>query len=502
MFKRKIYFFAVIIISVFLIAGCQTTTKTDEDVPEWVKREITATTSTAPTTPAATPTTPAATTPVVTPVITPTTAPTPTATSIPDVPVHVDYFMGVGFSNTGNEADDLNNAKKKAFSDLALVIFEHIKKSQQYLLPPNADAKYFDSAEAHIIQSLTRNFTDIETDFYYSADNKGYWFYYKISKIAWEKIEKEEHQEIADFIEEVLSPKLSSKEISDVEILSFLLNGWKFIAESPYPELVRGNLDNDNGLLINLIENNIAKVFSRLVINIEPDHISTEPGLSQDVIVSVTDKEGRRTGEFKIDFFRKTDGKKVAEITTKKDGRYSGKVEFKNLPVGKQQVYAEISMPHIEINPKLFKKEIDVPFKDFTVTVNEVSVVLKLVLNGEAEIDNFIEQTKSLFSKEELAIRLSPGHRDERYTIVFTINFRNQPKNFHNLFITNANATVELLKEDSYIFSYKSQEYREVGLDWARAQERVSIKMFKDINNDELFFKEMYKAIYSELIIE
>ncbi|MCL2481790.1 MAG: hypothetical protein FWF38_08770, partial [Spirochaetaceae bacterium] len=396
----------------------------------------------------------------------------------------------------------LNNAKKKAFSDLAAVIFESIKKSQQHLLPADAYVKYFDSAEAHIIQSLTRNFTDIESDFYYSSESKGYWFNYKISKSDWDRIQKEEQQEIAEFLEEVLSPKISSKEITNVEKLYFLVNGWKFIAESPYPEIVWGTLDNEKGLFINLIENNIAKVFSWLAIDIEPDHITTEPGLSEKIIISISDREGRKPGELKIDFYNKADGKKVAEIITGEDGRYSGNVEFKNLPLGKQQLYAEISMPYLEINPKLFKKEINSPVRNFTVTVNEVNVVLKLVVNGEAEIEQFIDQTKTLFSNKELAVRLSPGGRGERYTILFTINFRNQPKNFHNLFITNANATVELLKENNNIFSYKSQEYREVGLDWDRAQERVTIKMFNDINNDELFFKELHKAIYSELIYE
>ena len=457
MLRTKISFFIIIITAFLLLTGCETVSKTEgEDyAPEWANNLIESNT------------------------------------------VDDKYFVGIGISNTGNENADLDFAKKLAFSDLTSVIFESIKKSQEHILPANAEEKYFDSAEAHIVQSLSRNFMTISTDALY-INGKGYWFYYKILKTDWEKIQKEEEQEIANFIEEVISPKLLSKETTDVELLTSLFNGWKFLAESPYPELVFGALVNDRGILIDLIENNIAKVFSRLAITIGTDNISTELGRSENFSVMVSDKGRRKIGELKIDLYNKANNQKITEIITEKDGHYSDNVEFKNLQLGKQKLYAQVSMSYLEIDPKLFKKEITAPVKEFTVIVNEMSVVLKLVVNGEADIQDFIDQTKALFTKKELELRLSPGTRGERYTIIFTIYFRNQPRNFHNLYITNAIATVELLKEDNSIFSYKSQEYREVGLDWSRAQERVSIKMFRDINRDELFFKELHKAIYAD----
>ena len=462
MFKRKIFFFAIIITVVFLFAGCKTLQpETDNEaekdaIPEWFSSQ----------------------------------------------PADSEYFMGIGFSNTGNEADDLSNAKKKAFSDLISVILKHIKNSQYALLPADAEKKYFGAAEAHISQSLTMNAADLKSDSFYSEKNGG-WFYYKILKADWERIEKEEKQEILQFLNDLLAPKLSSKESTDYDILSSFGSGWKFLAESPYPEAIYGSLGSGKGIYIDLIEDNIAKVFSRLVINIKPDNLITEPGRSENMTVSITDKEGRKPGEFKIEFFNKTDRKKISEIVTKKDGTYSGNIElFKNLPLGKHQLYAEISMPYMETNQKLFKKNISAPAKEFTITVNKISVVLKLVVNGEAEIEDFIDQTKALFTKKELEIKLSPGTRNEIYTILFTINFRNHPKNSHNLFITDADATVVLVKDGKNIFSYKTNGYREVGLSWNLAQERVAVKMFDDIDNDNLFFKELHKALYAETIFE
>ena len=59
-----------------------------------------------------------------------------------------------------------------------------------------------------------------------------------------------------------------------------------------------------------------------------------------------------------------------------------------------------------------------------------------------------------------------------------------------------------LVKDGKNIFSYKTNGYREVGLSWNLAQERVAVKMFDDIDNDNLFFKELHKALYAETIFE
>ena len=307
MFKRKILFFAIIITAIFLFAGCQTLQPETDNADKKDAPELAA-----------------------------------------SQPADSDYFIGVGFSNTGNETDDLSNAKKKAFSDLVSALLKYIKNSQYALLPMDAEKKYFGAAEAHIAQSLTMNAADLKSDSSYSEKN-GCRFYYKILKADWERIEKEEKQEIAQFLNELLSPKLSSKESTDYDILSSFGSGWKFLAESPYPEAIYGSLGSGKGSYIDLIEDNIAKVFSRLVINIKPDNLITEPGRSENMTVSITDKEGRKPGEFKIEFFNKTDRKKISEIVTKKDGTYSGNIElFKNLPLGKHQLYAEISMPYMK----------------------------------------------------------------------------------------------------------------------------------------------------------
>ncbi|MCL2791661.1 MAG: hypothetical protein FWD87_01085 [Spirochaetaceae bacterium] len=455
MFKRKMFFSVIIIAVVFFIIGCETTSanRLGEDAPEWVRSSL----------------------------------------------VDSDYFIGIGFSNTGNEANDINNARIEAFSGLILTIFESIKRSQQHLLPANAEKKFFYSAEAHIIQALTRNHEDIKSGSY-NPEGRGYWFHYKIAKTDWARIQEEEQQEIAEFLIEVLSPRLFSREVTSVEILTFLVNGWKFIADSPYPMLIQDPLAGNERLFIDTIENNIQNVLSNLVINIETNNIITEPGQSENFIVSILNRDGRIPGELQLDVFNRANERKVTEVTTNRNGRYSGNVEFRNLSVGRQQLYAKISIPdvleHISILPVLLRNEINIPAKDFTVTVNEARVVLKLAINGEADIENFRGRTRTLFSREELPIRFSPGSREEKYTIIFTINFMNQPRTSHNLFITNANATVELFREGNRIFSYMSQEYREVGVDMNQAQERVAIRMFNDINRDELLFRELRRAIY------
>ncbi|MCL2293677.1 MAG: hypothetical protein FWC36_02260 [Spirochaetes bacterium] len=412
-----------------------------------------------------------------------------------------DYFIGAAFLNDLDDTDDFNKTRQKAFSNLVSVIFENIKKSQKDLLPADAEKKYFAYAEAHIIQALTGNSASVKSDSHQSETAR-IWLSFRILKSDWERIKKEEKQEIADFIEGILSPRFLSRQTTTFELLTFLGNSWKFVAGSPYPKLVRGTINNERGLLLDLIEDNIATIFSGLAINIETNHIITEPGRPENFIISVLDSEGRNPGRFRINLYNRAAGGKVAEVITGINGRYSGKIEFKNLLPGEHQLYAEVSMPHIGINPQLLERRVTVPAKNFTAEINRISVVLKLVINGEVEIDFFLDRIKTLFTREELAIRLSPGNRGERYTVIFTLNFADPHINAHNLFIANANATLELLDGANKIFSYITPEYSEVGLDWNRAQERVAIKMFNDINRDELFFREFHRALYARVISE
>ncbi|MDX9800965.1 MAG: LPP20 family lipoprotein [Spirochaetia bacterium] len=421
---------------------------------------------------------------------------------IDSYPVESEYFIGIGSSKTGNKSQDLDTAKAKALAALASAISVNIKSSQDFTVKEDSDGKSFQSAEVQINQSVSRNFSDVEVYDSWYSDSSGYWFYYRISKSRWEEIQRLEKAEISLRVNGVVAPVFLSPDISDFEILSSLGKGWQLVAESPYEGTINTEINGKSGILIDLLEENVSQVLSGITLQIEPEVIVTEPGRLEDVRLKVIDKNRRTPGTFKIDFINKADGAKVADVRTDKDGNFSGKIGFNQLPSGKNNLSAVISMQSAGINPDGFRKKLSVPQKELSVEMNQVSVILKLVIIGNAEIESLQDSVKALFSRKELALRLSPGTGDEKNSILFTMFFRNLPENTHGLYITNAKASISLIKDGSNIYSYETKEYKEAGLTWDQAQERAVLKLFRDINNDDIFITGLHKAVYSGLSLD
>lgn len=421
---------------------------------------------------------------------------------VDNYPVDPDYYIGIGSSNTGNKSEDLESAKARAITALATAISVSLQSRQDFTVREDSEGKSFQSAEIQITQSVNRNFREIEVYDSFSSEQSGYWFYYRISRARWAQIEMEEKREIISRVKGIAEPLLLNEESTDFELLAALGKGWQIVAESPYQTTIGTNLAGEEGVLLDLLESNISKVFSRLSIDVKPEEISTEPGKLFPVTVQVKDSQGKTPGQFRVDFYVKEGNVKAAEMTTEKDGTFSGRISFTSLPVGKSRLYASLSMPYLGINPELFRKKVQAPEKELSVTMNQVSVVLKLVISGDAEIASLPDSVKALFSRKELALRLTPEEDPEKHAIVFTVYFRNLPENTHGLFITNAKASISLMKQGSTIFSYETKEYREVGLSWAQAQERASIKLFRDINSDEVFIKDLHRSVYAGLSVE
>ncbi len=421
---------------------------------------------------------------------------------IDNYPVDSEYFIGIGSSNTGNQSADYELAKSKALNALAAAISVNIKSTQDFTVKEDSEGKSFQSTELQINQSVSRNFKEIEVFDSWFSEVSGSWFYYRISKARWAEIQRKEKEEIATRVIGVISPVLLSPDSSDFEILSSLGKGWQLVAESPYEGTINTTVNGEEGILIDLLEENISKVLSGIVLHVEPEVIVTEPGRLEDIAITVVDKNGRTPGPLTIDFINKTDGVRLTEVTTDKDGKFSGKAGFNLLPAGKNTIYAVISMQNAGINPEGFRKKVSVPRKELSAIMNQVSVLLKLVVIGDAEIESLPDSVKALFSRKELALRLSSGTGEEKHSIIFTMYFRNLPENTHGLYITNVKASISLMKEGSNIYSYETKEYREVGLTWDQAQERASIKLLRDINNDDIFITGLHKAVYSGLSLD
>ncbi len=415
---------------------------------------------------------------------------------IDNYPVDSEYYIGIGSSNTGNKSADMETAKAKAVTDLASAISVQISSEQTFTVKEDSAGNAYQSAEVQINQAVSNHFKDVEvTDSFYS-EKSGYWFYYRLSKARWAAIQAMEKLAIDDRVKSIINPVYDNSESTSVDKISSLSKSWNIVAESPYEGTINSSFKGESGLLIDLIEMNMGRITKDLEIDINPSEIKTEPGRYENIELIVKNKNSEKTGQLKIGFYNKKDMTKVAEVITDQEGRYKGKIKFTSLPTGKSDITASIALEEFGLSPDMMKSSIISPEKQLKVQMNHISVLLKLQVNGDYKIESLKDSVKSLFSRDEFAVKLSDGGNNERFSIVFSMYFRNMPENSYGLFLTRAKASISLLKDGSNIYSYESKEYKEGGLDWDQAQERAVIKLFRDINADKEFISQIKDAIY------
>jgi hypothetical protein len=415
---------------------------------------------------------------------------------IDNYPVDSAYYIGIGSSNTGNKSADMETAKAKALTDLASAISVQISSEQEFVVKEDSKGNAYQSAEVQINQAVNNHFKDVDvTDSFYS-EKSGYWFYYRLSKARWAAIQAMEKLAIDDRVKSLINPVYDNSESTSVDKISSLSKSWNIVAESPYEGTINSSFKGESGLLIDLIEMNMGRITKDLKLDITPSEIKTEPGRYENVKISVRTADGKKTGQVKIGFYNKKDMSKAAEIITDQDGNYSGKIKFTSLPTGKSDLTAAIALDEYGVTPDMMKSSLVSPEQGIKVQMDHISVLLKLIVNGDYKIESLKDSVKTLFSRDEFAVKLSDGGNNERFTVNFSMYFRNLPENSYGLFITKAKGTISLLKEGSNIYSYESKEYKEGGLDWDQAQERAVIKLFRDINADQEFISQMKDAIY------
>lgn len=421
---------------------------------------------------------------------------------ITEYPIDDNYFIGIGSSNTGKKQSDMEAAKKNAIVALSSDVASNIEAY---------NAELFDS--------------------WYSEED-GYWFYYRISKA---KIDKKDSSNVISRVKDVVDPIIKNPDSTVADIISTLAKGWEIVSDSPHRNSIKDSSDNTlynllfeispsvkkNALALEMLESVILDYLSSLSIgDVYSASIVTESGKVENLTINVTtDKEAKLPGIFQIDFYRgKADGEKIEinYVTTNIYGSFSGNVDFSALPSENDLLVAVTSQFSLYIEDERLAKKVSqvLPKKNFYITQNKIvpenkivpqnkiATVLDLTVVGSVNAESFEDSVKDFLYREEFALILLNETGKEDFTIDFTANFIDLPKNSYGLYITNVKATLSLVKDNSLVFSYETKESREVGLSLELAQKRATIKLLQDINKDVVFIKEFHEAIYPEATIE
>ncbi len=399
------------------------------------------------------------------------------------------YFMGIGSSNTGDESNDRNIARANAMSILAAAISTKVESEGTFTARLDKEGKAEKTAEVVINQTVNQNLKEVETVGAYYSKKSGAFHYVRLSKEKWAAIQEAEMNHLRTRVLELVLPILDNPKETVASKLPVLGKGWDIITATPYAGTVMSEMQGEKGSLLDLIEKRMGSLLGALSISLKPEMVVTEPGTSQKMEISVTASSGMQTGQLNIDILPKEGSDLVAKITTDQKGVFRGDVkltETQILPIGKSALVAKLDTEALGIRLDVTKSKLIVPVKDFMVDVHQIAVGLKVQSESAEKITGLDGSIKALFSKD-LPFKLSDQTAGNRFNLIFTLTFRDMPKNKFDMFITKTRGQISVERESRTIYSYETEEFKEAGLSAEQAKDRATLKLFDSLKEDEDF---------------
>lgn len=400
------------------------------------------------------------------------------------------YYVGVGSSKTGNQAEDSEIARKNAYSNLAAQISTTIKSETEYR-ETDAAGDVSRSVDVQIREVVDQNLQAVEVVDSYNSSEWGAWYYVRLNKAKWAEIQTREMRDLEKRVKDLVSPVLADRSAGIAERLTQLAKGWKLVAESAYTGMIKTELAGESGSLIDLLEKQIGTLVNSLTVEVEPASLETEAGRPARLSLNVTTTTGLPPGQLNF-IIRAKDGAegKAFSVVTGQDGRYSEDVGFSGFPVGKSYLNASLDLLHFGIHPDSVETEILIPQRDFLLDIRQQKA--ELIVGAAGDLDEGYSEgavyntAKALFSKT-LPVKIEEGSGDKTYTLNFNLQYRNAPPNDYGFVIIYVKGNLSVMRGSKSIFTYETPEVKGGGLNWSQANTKALDKLFADMELDSAF---------------
>jgi len=413
---------------------------------------------------------------------------------ITDYPADNQYYIGIGSSNNGNEAEDNEIARKRAMSNLAAEISAVIMSEVNIRTTDDNLGNYESRAMEDITQLVEQNLKAVETvDAWYSPDS-GYWYYMRLNKAEWLRIQQREMAEIERRVKNLVEPVLGNKSRTISEILPVLIDGWTIVAESTYTGMIETELMGEKGALIDLIEKQIAWYTGSLSIKLEAAEIAAEAGRPVDLIFTVESAMENEPGQLQIDLKRRNGTDILISCTTSSEGKYSDSIDLSDLDIGKNYITAVLNTDVLGYKDKAIG--LNPPKKDFLIDLQKIKT--KLEINYSGDLDEFENATSTFGSVKAILSDTLPVEIDNSgtrtFAVDFNLNYRNAPPNDYGFTIIYVKANISIMRGGNNVYTYETEEVKGAGLNWTQANSKALDKLFDELSFDTDFSGEAFNA--------
>ncbi len=412
---------------------------------------------------------------------------------ITDYPADSDYYVGIGSSNNGNEAEDSEIARKRAMSNLAAEISAVIM-SEVNIRTIDDGSSYESRAMEDITQLVEQNLKAVETvDAWYSPES-GYWYYMRLNKAEWQRIQQREMAEIERRVKNLVEPVLGNKNRTIAEILPVLIDGWTIVAESTYTGMIETELMGEKGALIDLLEKQIAGYIGGLSIKLAQDEVAAEAGRPVALVFEIESAMENEPGQLQIDLMGRDGSDAMISCTTSADGSYSDSIDLSGLEVGKNYITAVLNTDVLGYKDK--GVQLNPPKKDFLIDLQKIKT--KLEINYSGDLDDFENAASTFGSVKAILSDTLPVEIDNTgsrvFTVDFNLNYRNAPPNDYGFTIIYVKANISIMRGGNNVFTYETDEIKGAGLNWTQANSKALDKLFEELSFDTDFSDEAFNA--------
>ena len=412
-------------------------------------------------------------------------------------PSDPEYYIGVGGApDSGNPTADLEHARANALAQLASEI-EVSVRSDQTFRESTTSADSSSSTADIIVQTLTsQNLEGVElVDSFHSAAD-GYWFYFRLSKSAWDRIKNREMYELRDRILAMLGP-LDVPSVSIAERLRRYSSALGLLRDSSYGGKITARLGGVRGVLDDLISARVSETLNGLAVSVDPGSMRFPPGRPPELAVRITTTEHRPIGVLKLEI-RDSHGTVVAGMTTDSGGRFQGAISVSKMKSGKRLCTVGLSRAILDgVDEAVTSRAPQSPLE-----LEVLPLAVHLQLAGPETLDSrwLVDSITSLLT-QRYALAVLRETDISPFTLEVTVRGRNAPPNEYGIEFAYCSLSLIITRNQSRIAVLTTPEARGAGTTADQALRKAATVMFSNLRSDPAF-EEAIDALFTNVWTE
>ncbi len=405
-------------------------------------------------------------------------------------PNNPDWYIGIGGSDTGNQADDRAAAAAAARADLAAQISTAIASELDVSSGASSQGFFEESVKSTVTESVEENLKSVETvDTWFSAD-RGVWAYVRLSKDVWASIIEGERADLAERVRGILEPVAEGGMNLPAETAA-LGRARKILLSSPWGLSLRDDILGSSGFLIDSVDSAISERMGSLSIRALTSSRRISYGTQAVLVGDASFGASGEIGSIPL-VITGPAGMKVM-ITTDPEGSFKVTLPTEKLPPGAVR---------FEIAPDL--SAWGIPDAGFPTSSGSAELLVAPVLLAVSVDSSASPDLRSMdgsvgdwISGLELPVEtVSPGNGEADLRFSWTVfDFPRSEKFANAPYMAKVGAVLTVSRGGNVLFIRNIDPVKDGGLDYEQARVRSAEAFLNALAENETLTAELTEAL-------